>query len=82
MLCCDVTEQSPDEIGEVTDVFLNLNSLPLTGCFFFCRYESLVGSMKKKFAKKRQRSATEEEEDVNHNVVETNTKRVFLKPQD
>ncbi|KAM8750257.1 M-phase phosphoprotein 6 [Acanthopagrus schlegelii] len=45
------------------------------------RYESLVGSMKKKFAKKRQRSATEEE-DVNHNVVETNTKRVFLKPQD
>ncbi|XP_036961916.1 M-phase phosphoprotein 6 [Acanthopagrus latus] len=45
------------------------------------RYESLVGSMKKKFAKKRQRSATEEE-DVNHNVVETNTKRVFLKPRD
>ncbi|KAM7415207.1 hypothetical protein PAMA_019837 [Pampus argenteus] len=48
------------------------------------RYESLVGSMKKKFAKKRQRATIEEEEeeDVNHNVVETNTKRVFLKPQD
>ncbi|XP_041794457.1 M-phase phosphoprotein 6 [Chelmon rostratus] len=49
------------------------------------RYESLVGSMKKKFAKKRQRAATEEEEeeeDLNHNVLETNTKRVFLKPQD
>ncbi|XP_044050010.1 M-phase phosphoprotein 6 [Siniperca chuatsi] len=44
------------------------------------RYESLVGSMKKKFAKKRER-ATIEEDDVNHNV-ETNTKRVFLKPQD
>lgn len=47
----------------------------------FCfRYESLVGSMKKKFAKKRER-ATIEEDDVNHNV-ETTTKRVFLKPQD
>ncbi|XP_071760818.1 M-phase phosphoprotein 6 [Centroberyx gerrardi] len=45
------------------------------------RYESLVGSMKKKFAKKRERTAIEEE-DVNHNVAETNTKRVFLKPQD
>ncbi|KAM7002248.1 M-phase phosphoprotein 6 [Tautogolabrus adspersus] len=45
------------------------------------RYESLVGSMKKKFAKKRERAATEEE-DVNQNVVETNTKRAFLKPQD
>ncbi|XP_059191410.1 M-phase phosphoprotein 6 [Centropristis striata] len=42
------------------------------------RYESLVGSMKKKFAKKRERSATQE--DVNQNVVDT--KRVFLKPQD
>jgi len=46
------------------------------------RYESLVGSMKKKFAKKRERAAVEEEDDMNHNVVETNTKRVFLKPQD
>ncbi|KAM4618677.1 M-phase phosphoprotein 6 [Polymixia lowei] len=44
------------------------------------RYESLVGSMKKKFAKKRERSAVEE--DVNQNVAETTTKRVFLKPQD
>ncbi|CAK6977978.1 M-phase phosphoprotein 6 [Scomber scombrus] len=50
------------------------------------RYESLVGSMKKKFAKKRDRAAIVEveevEEDVNQNVVETNPKRVFLKPQD
>ncbi|XP_060932248.1 M-phase phosphoprotein 6-like [Limanda limanda] len=44
------------------------------------RYESLVGSTKKKFVKKRQRAATDE--DVNQNVVETNTKRMFLKPQD
>ncbi|XP_035859481.1 M-phase phosphoprotein 6-like [Sander lucioperca] len=46
------------------------------------RYESLVESMKKKFAKKRERAAPEEEEDVNHNAVETTTKRKFLKPQD
>ncbi|XP_022617357.1 M-phase phosphoprotein 6 [Seriola dumerili] len=44
------------------------------------RYESLVGSMKKKFVKKRDRAALEE--DLNQNVEETNTKRVFLKPQD
>ncbi|XP_039987949.1 M-phase phosphoprotein 6 [Xiphias gladius] len=44
------------------------------------RYESLVGSMKKKFVKKRERSAMEE--DINQNAVETNTKRGFLKPQD
>ncbi|XP_008291805.1 M-phase phosphoprotein 6 isoform X2 [Stegastes partitus] len=44
------------------------------------RYESLVGSMKKKFAKKRERAAMDEDE--NQNVVETEPKRVFLKPQD
>lgn len=47
---------------------------------FICfRYESLIGSIKKKFAKKRQRAA--EAEDLNQNV-EANSKRVFLKPQD
>ncbi|CAJ1055792.1 M-phase phosphoprotein 6 [Xyrichtys novacula] len=45
------------------------------------RYESLVGSMKKKFAKKRERAVIEEE-DENQNVVETDSKRTFLKPQD
>ncbi|XP_034443041.1 M-phase phosphoprotein 6 [Hippoglossus hippoglossus] len=44
------------------------------------RYESLVGSMKRKFVKKRERASTDE--DVNQNDVETNTKRIFLKPQD
>lgn len=49
---------------------------------FICfRYESLIGSIKKKFAKKRQRAA--EAEDLNQNQnVEANSKRVFLKPQD
>uniref|UniRef100_A0A3Q4BRU1 Uncharacterized protein n=1 Tax=Mola mola TaxID=94237 RepID=A0A3Q4BRU1_MOLML len=47
------------------------------------RYESLIGSIKKKFAKKRDRTATAAaEDDVNQNVVESGTKRVFLKPQD
>lgn len=44
------------------------------------RYESLVSSMKMKFAKKRERSAAAEE-DLNQNPV-TNPKRAFLKPQD
>lgn len=42
------------------------------------RYESLVGSLKKKFAKKRERAAMDE--DQNQNVVEK--KKVFLKPHD
>nr|XP_046250098.1 M-phase phosphoprotein 6 [Scatophagus argus] len=45
------------------------------------RYESLVRSMKKKFAKKRDRAAIEEE-DLNQNQDQTSTKRVFVKPQD
>lgn len=35
--------------------------------------------MKKKFAKKRERSAIK---DVNQNAIETQTKKAFLKPQD
>uniref|UniRef100_A0A3P9PT48 M-phase phosphoprotein 6 n=1 Tax=Poecilia reticulata TaxID=8081 RepID=A0A3P9PT48_POERE len=45
------------------------------------RYESLVGTMKKKFAKKRERAAMDED-DVNQNVVVKNSKKAFLKPQD
>ncbi|XP_005753355.1 M-phase phosphoprotein 6 [Pundamilia nyererei] len=41
------------------------------------RYESLVGSMKKKFATKRERVAQEADEE-NHEVA----KRAFVKPQD
>ncbi|KAG8012981.1 M-phase phosphoprotein 6, partial [Nibea albiflora] len=44
------------------------------------RYESLVGSMKKKFAKKRERAANEDNK--NQNFSETITKRAFMKPQD
>ncbi|XP_032437485.1 M-phase phosphoprotein 6 [Xiphophorus hellerii] len=45
------------------------------------RYESLVGTMKKKFAKKRERAAMDED-DVNQNAVVKNSKKTFLKPQD
>ncbi|MBN3309896.1 MPH6 phase, partial [Amia calva] len=45
------------------------------------RYESLVDSMKKKFAKKRDRSAVANE-DVNSNAKEPKVKKTFLKPQD
>ncbi|MCJ8735866.1 hypothetical protein PDJAM_G00252550 [Pangasius djambal] len=47
------------------------------------RYGSLVESMKRRFAKKREcTSLKNEEEDVNQNIVETQPKKVFLKPQD
>ncbi|KAG7473480.1 hypothetical protein MATL_G00096260 [Megalops atlanticus] len=45
------------------------------------RYESLVGSMRRKFAKKRERSSTQDE-DVNQSTAETKVKKVFLKPLD
>lgn len=38
--------------------------------------------MKRRFAKKRDRKNEEEEEDVNFNIVETQPKKVFLKPKD
>ncbi|TRY85927.1 hypothetical protein DNTS_011938 [Danionella cerebrum] len=48
------------------------------------RYETLVESMRKKFAKKRERSASASRgEDVNCNVItDVQPKRAFLKPQD
>ncbi|XP_041125295.1 M-phase phosphoprotein 6 isoform X1 [Polyodon spathula] len=42
------------------------------------RYESLVGSIKRKFTKKRNRSAIQEED----NVRSPKIKKAFLKPQD
>lgn len=59
------------ELGQVS--FLELRFA------LFFRYEALVESMKKKFAKKRERAALDED-DVNQNVVKTKTKRGFLKP--
>ncbi|XP_075393146.1 M-phase phosphoprotein 6 [Tenrec ecaudatus] len=44
------------------------------------RYESLVGTIGKKFAKKRDRANYEEDE--NGNMKLTKTKKMFLKPQD
>lgn len=49
----------------------------LSSAVFLGRYESLVGSMKKKFATKRERVAQEADEE-NHEVA----KRAFVKPQD
>ncbi|XP_006880160.1 PREDICTED: M-phase phosphoprotein 6-like, partial [Elephantulus edwardii] len=44
------------------------------------RYETLVGTIGKKFAKKRDRANFEEDE--NGNLKPTKVKKVFLKPQD
>ncbi|XP_019729558.1 M-phase phosphoprotein 6 [Hippocampus comes] len=47
------------------------------------RYESLVGSLKKKFARKRDRGACQDDDlDVNSNKLEQNAKKMFLKPSD
>ncbi|KAL6474221.1 hypothetical protein MHYP_G00177820 [Metynnis hypsauchen] len=47
------------------------------------RYGSLVESMKRRFAKKRERSSLQDsQEDVNHNVVPSRPKKTFLKPKD
>lgn len=46
------------------------------------RYESLVESMRKKFAKKRNRSTITKSEDVNCNDADNQPKKAFLKPQD
>ncbi|CAJ0942457.1 unnamed protein product [Ranitomeya imitator] len=46
------------------------------------RYESLVNSIRKKFAKKRDRAAIKETEDENCNVKGRKVKKAFLKPQD
>ncbi|CAO2609783.1 M-phase phosphoprotein 6 [Lemmus lemmus] len=44
------------------------------------RYETLVGTIGKKFAKKRDRANYEEDE--NGNIKPIKTKKMFLKPQD
>ncbi|KAE8608738.1 hypothetical protein XENTR_v10011591 [Xenopus tropicalis] len=47
------------------------------------RYESLVGTIKKKFTKKRnQKELKEEGEDENCNIRSSKVQKVFLKPQD
>ena len=40
-----------------------------------------MGNMKKKFAKKREREAMNED-DIIQNVMEAKTKKVFVKPRD
>ncbi|XP_066524678.1 M-phase phosphoprotein 6 [Hoplias malabaricus] len=47
------------------------------------RYGSLVESMKRRFAKKRECSSLKDnEEDVNHNIAPSQPKKTFLKPKD
>ncbi|KAG8562809.1 hypothetical protein GDO81_015822 [Engystomops pustulosus] len=46
------------------------------------RYESLVGTIKKKFTKKRDRKAIQEDDDENSNIKSSKVKKGFIKPQD
>ncbi|XP_026095314.1 M-phase phosphoprotein 6-like [Carassius auratus] len=71
-------EEEDDEDGNVSRMETDITDEEMAK-----RYESMVESMRKKFAKKRNRSTvTKSEEDVNCNVVEDQPKRAFLKPQD
>ncbi|XDV52516.1 hypothetical protein PO909_021240 [Leuciscus waleckii] len=72
-----------EEEDEEEDETLSRMETDITDEEMARRYESLVGSMRKKFAKKRDRSAiTKTEEDVNCNVADYQPKRAFMKPQD
>ncbi|XP_029283434.1 M-phase phosphoprotein 6-like [Cottoperca gobio] len=75
MLLMNPKEEEEEEEEEVSRMQTDVTDEEMA-----LRYESLVESMKKKFAKKRERAAVSA--DVNSNVVESDTKRVFLKPQD
>ncbi|CAL1594766.1 unnamed protein product [Knipowitschia caucasica] len=66
-----------EEEEEVEEQDLRKMQTDVTDEEMALRYESLVSSMKKKFAKKRERATVE---DVNQNV--TVSKKAFLKPQD
>ncbi|XP_073688453.1 M-phase phosphoprotein 6 [Garra rufa] len=71
-------EEDEDEEGNVGKMETDITDEEMAK-----RYESLVESMRKKFAKKRNRSAvTNSEEDVNCNVDVNQPKKAFLKPQD
>ncbi|KAG8437476.1 hypothetical protein GDO86_008251 [Hymenochirus boettgeri] len=46
------------------------------------RYESLVGTIKKKFTKKRDQKALTDEKDENSNIRSSKIQKMFLKPHD
>lgn len=58
-----------------------LNSLfqPFFNCFF--RYESVVGTIAKKFKNKRKRQETSEDEVEEVETIEARAKRGFVKPK-
>lgn len=68
-----------EDTEEEEEVDLSRMETDVTDEQMALRYESLISSMKKKFAKKRDHSVIDEE-DVNQNIVTKN--KVFLKPQD
>ncbi|XP_057691643.1 M-phase phosphoprotein 6 [Corythoichthys intestinalis] len=63
---------------EEADVDIGRMQTDVTDEEMALRYESLVGSLKKKFASKRQRSSVEEEPDADRD----DKKRMFVKPRD
>ncbi|CAI5668420.1 unnamed protein product [Oreochromis niloticus] len=68
---------NPREEEEEEEEDLSQMQTDITDEEMALRYESLVGSMKKKFATKRERAAQEADEENQKEV-----KRAFVKPQD
>lgn len=68
---------NPREEEEEEEEELSRMQTDVTDVEMALRYESLVGSMKKKFATKRERAAQEADEENQREV-----KRAFVKPQD
>ncbi|XP_053368561.1 M-phase phosphoprotein 6 [Clarias gariepinus] len=72
-----------EEEDEVEEKDMTQMDMDVTDEEMAMRYGSLVESMKRRFAKKRERTCLKNvEEDLNHNTVETQPKKAFLKPQD
>ncbi|KAM9495478.1 M-phase phosphoprotein 6 [Clarias gariepinus] len=80
MVLMNAPKEGEDEVEEKDMTQMDMD---VTDEEMAMRYGSLVESMKRRFAKKRERTCLKNvEEDLNHNTVETQPKKAFLKPQD
>ncbi|XP_076863702.1 M-phase phosphoprotein 6 [Brachyhypopomus gauderio] len=71
-------EDEEDEEGDVTRMDTDITDEEMAR-----RYETLVESMKKRFAKKRDRTSLKDNgEDANQDTITSQRKKAFLKPQD
>ncbi|XP_060765586.1 M-phase phosphoprotein 6-like [Neoarius graeffei] len=81
MVLMNAPKEEEDEEEEEKDI--TRMDTDITDEEMAMRYGSLVESMKRRFAKKRDHTSPKnDEKDINHDDVETQPKKVFLKPKD